>query len=399
MTDGNLSSLDLIQRLVGFDTTSSRSNLALIDFVADYLDGWGIPVERIHSPDEDKANLLAVIGPADAPGVVVSGHTDVVPADPAQWTTPPFSPEIRDGRLYGRGSADMKSFIGIALAKLAPLHAGGLRHPVVLALSFDEEVGCRGAPLMVPRLTERVPGIRGCIIGEPTNMRVAMGHKGKLGMRGEVRGREGHSAYPERGVNAIDFVAELIAWVRHRAGTQRDSGPFDERFDPPYTTLQTGLVSGGTALNIVPDRADFDFEVRPLPGDRPEAHVEALRRYFDGALPADLAARLEDARLDLQRLQSYPGLLEESAAYIDWARSLASDGEPPITIAFGSEAGLFSETGAPAVVCGPGSIHQAHRPDEYIELDQIARGEAFFDRLADALRSGLPGLAAERSTS
>lgn len=384
---------ELAGRLIAFDTTSTRSNRALIDFVAGYLDEHGIDAEIVPSPEGDKANLLATVGPEEAPGVIVSGHTDVVPADPAQWTTPPFEPDIRDGRLYGRGSADMKSFIAAALAVLPPLHEQLHASRAVIALSFDEERGCRGAPLMMPRLREQLPGIRGAIIGEPTSMRVAMGHKGKLSVHVDVHGIEAHSAYPERGVNAIDIAVELIRRLRRLEIDSRNNGPFDSRFSPPYTTVHTGLVSGGSALNTVPRHCGFDFEVRFLPDADPHAFVRALETYFAEELPVDLADA--GAWIDIDYSASYPGLLEEDRAFVDWARALAHSDQEPATLGFGSEAGLFAGLGIPAVVCGPGSIDQAHKPDEYIELEQIDRAEAFFHDLAARLQQGLPEFTGE----
>lgn len=386
--------LDLARRLVAFDTSSGRPNRPLIDFVAGLLGDAGADVEVIpDAGDEGKANLIATLGPRDAPGIVISGHTDVVPADPASWTTPPFEPDVRAGRLYGRGSADMKSFVAVALAVLPRLSPADWSNRAVIALSFDEEIGCVGAPRMMPRLRELLPGIRGCIIGEPTSMQVAFAHKGKIGVRVIVEGVEAHSGYPEQGINAIDIAAELVAYVRRLGVAARVDGPFDERFTPPYTSVQTGLVSGGSALNTVPARCSFEFEVRPLPGLEPRQYVEAVEDFFAHHLPSDLADA--DARIEIEPTLSYPGLLEENRAFIDWVAGLADWPGEPATLGFGSEAGLFAQLGVPAVVCGPGNIGQAHRPDEYIELEQLARSEAFFHRLGDALRNPLPTFAAE----
>lgn len=382
--------LDLAKELIAFDTTSSRSNRALIDHVANFLSDHGVTPEIVPSPEEGKANLLATIGPPDAPGVIVSGHTDVVPADPEHWIGLPFAPEVRDDRLYGRGSADMKTFIAVALSVLTELEPARLSNRVLLALSFDEELGCKGAPLMMPRVRELQSGIRGCIIGEPTSMQVAVGHKGKVGLRVDVHGLEGHSAYPLKGVNAIDVAAELVARVRHMATHARVEGPFDARFSPRYTTLHTGLISGGTVLNTVPAHCSFEFEVRPLPGVDAKQYVEDLKRHFEQSLPSDLPGPADGAGMEVTFTSSYPGLVEENEAFVDWVTGLAAAEEPPTTLGFGSEAGLFSELGLPAVVCGPGSIAQAHKPDEYIELAQIAQSEAFFQRLTRSLQDGLP---------
>ncbi|MGH7708086.1 MAG: acetylornithine deacetylase, partial [Vulcanimicrobiaceae bacterium] len=363
--------MELIGWLVHFDTTSTNSNRPLIDGIANYLDLRRVPVELIGSADGSKVNLIATIGPSDARSILVSGHTDVVPADGNAWETDPFVVSVRDGRLYGRGTADMKSFIGLSLAILAPLHSVLSKNSVTLALSFDEEVGCRGAPLMLPHLAERRERLVGCVVGEPTEMRVGTAHKGKVAVRATVTGRSGHSAYPQLGSNAIDAAAELITWLRRRAEREQREGQMDARFDPPYATIQTGVVAGGTSVNIIPERCWFDFEIRSLPGQQSTALIEEFERHFRNGLPDYLNNQPNSPELTIERLSAYPPLLERNHVFVDWARSLACSHEDPITLSFGSEAGLFSSLGIPTVVCGPGSIHRAHIPNEYIELEQL----------------------------
>lgn len=389
--DDQHSTLEIIEELLRFDTTSYNSNLPLIEYVTQYLEGFGIPLEIMQNAEGTKANLVACIGPEEAPAIVISGHTDVVPADPSQWAvTSPFEPRLEEGRLYGRGSADMKAFIGIALSKLAPLHIAPLRHAIILALSFDEELGCLGAPLMMPVMRQHAHRIRGCIIGEPTSMRVGYAHKGHMAARATVHGRGGHSGYPERGANAIDIAAELVGCL-HRMGTKkREPDQLDMRFDPPYSTVHTGLISGGTALNKIPDECRLDFETRFLPRHDPEEILAQLGDFFTQGLSPSVQPTAEKSRLEIERRSQYPQLHETNESFIAWVSELSASNEPAVTLGFGSEAGLFAELGVPTVVCGPGSIHQAHLPDEYIELQQIRSAETFFDRLTRALEDGLP---------
>lgn len=384
-------SLDIIKNLIAFDTTSCLSNLPLQDYVQTYLQRFGIPVTTIANAEGSKANLLAYIGPQDTPAILISGHTDVVPADPSQWfVTAPFTPHIVNGKLYGRGSADMKAFIAIALAKLAPLHASLKGNSFIVALSFDEEVGCQGAPLMIPQIQEHAERIRGCIIGEPTSMQVGYAHKGHMAARATVHGKGGHSGYPERGVNAISMAARLIGFLDHVGEEKRSAGQIDSRFEPPYSTVQTGIISGGTALNKIPEACTFDFETRPLPGHDPLQLLDQVQHYFDNEVAPRVDPDRSCSHLVLENTGQYPQFNETRTRFIDWVRHLASETEPAVTLGFGSEAGLFAEIDIPTVVCGPGSIFQAHLPDEYISLEQMALAERFFDKLIEATSVELP---------
>lgn len=383
--------LELIECLITFDTTSSRSNLELINFVAQWLQAHDIAVTLIHDADGNKANLIAEFGPKDAPAILVSGHSDVVPADPADWSvTQPFVPRRHQGRLYGRGSADMKGFIGIALNSLVKARHRLQRNAVVLALSFDEELGCLGAPLMLPHLRLQAHRLRGAIIGEPTSMRIGNAHKGHVAMRATVHGIGGHSGYPERGVNAIDVAAGLVLEIRRLAEEKRLNTPPDHRFDPPWSTVHTGLIQGGSALNKIPERCQLDFEMRTLPGQDSEEVLSRLSAAYPQAMPTPIQALAEQARLELECVGQYPQLDEQRQGYINWLAALAQCDSNPVALGFGCEAGLLASLGIPALICGPGSIHQAHLPDEYIEFDQLERCEAFFSRLIDALDDELP---------
>lgn len=383
--------LPLIEDLIAMDTTSHSSNLVLIDYVVERLAAANIATTLVHNDAGDKANLIAEIGPRDRPALLVSGHTDVVPADPAQWTvTSPFEPRRLEGRLYGRGSADMKAFIGIALERLIALHPRLDKAGIVLALSFDEELGCLGAPLMLPHLGALAHRLRGAIIGEPTGMRIGNAHKGHIAMRATVHGRGGHSGYPERGVNAIDVAAGVITRLRQLGNEKRGTDAPDTRFDPPYSTVHTGLVAGGDALNKIPDSCRIDFEMRTLPGQDPEELIRRLSDDFPQALAADLVPLARQTRLTLECLSQYPQLDENRDSYLAWIAELTAGDATPMPLGFGCEAGLFAQLGVPTVVCGPGSIHQAHLPDEYIDIDQILHCERFFDRLGERLAQGLP---------
>ncbi|HEY1506668.1 MAG TPA: acetylornithine deacetylase, partial [Stellaceae bacterium] len=269
-----MTSIEMIGRLVAFDTTSRESNLALIDFVRDYLDVWHIKSELVFDATGRKANLFATIGPSDIGGVMLSGHSDVVPVDGQDWASDPFKLEPRDGKLYARGSADMKSFIAVMLAKVPEFVSRALAVPIHLALTYDEEVGCLGVRSLIDALASRAVKPRLCIIGEPTLMKPVVAHKGSRRLRCHVRGHEAHSSLTHQGVNAIEAAAAVVTHINGIARKKRASGPFDLAFDPPYTTLQTGLIAGGTAVNIVPNECRFDFEMRHLPNDDPDVIVD-----------------------------------------------------------------------------------------------------------------------------
>ncbi|MGH6954945.1 MAG: acetylornithine deacetylase, partial [Alphaproteobacteria bacterium] len=274
----------MIRRLVGFDTTSRESNLALVDFVRAYLDGLGVESELVHDESGRKANLYATIGPKDRRGICISGHTDVVPVDGQDWASEPFALAEKDGKLYGRGTADMKSWIAVALVFAPEFARRRLETPIHLAFSYDEEVGCLGVRGLLARLSERPHKPALCIVGEPTEMKVARAHKGKHSYRCRVSGLEAHSALTHKGVNAVEAAAELVARLKAMARQRRDHGPHDDAYDPPYTTVHTGVIRGGTALNIVPKACSFDFEFRHIPSDPPEALFEQIRAYADAVL-------------------------------------------------------------------------------------------------------------------
>jgi acetylornithine deacetylase len=376
----------LLERLIGFATVSRDSNLELIAFIERYLAGLGVESELFYNAERTKANLFATIGPRDRGGVVLSGHTDVVPVDGQDWTVEPFRLTVRDERLYGRGTADMKGFIASVLAAVPQFLAADLKIPVHLAFSYDEEVGCLGVRPMLAELEKRTHKPVLCLIGEPTELKPVLGHKGKLAMRCSVKGAACHSAYAPYGVNAIQYAARLIGRLDEIGTKLADPQHHDQRFDPPYSTVQTGVIKGGRALNIVPAECEFDFEVRALPGFDAQEVADELSRYAESDLLPAMRAVQPDTGIRMQPLSAYPGLATppESAA----ARLLASiSGSSDFgTVAFGTEGGLFEQAGIPTVVCGPGSMDQGHKPDEFVSVAQLDACDAMLARLVDILQ-------------
>jgi acetylornithine deacetylase len=374
---------EMVTRLVGFDTTSRNSNLALIEFVRDYLDREKVASELVFAEDGRKANLYATIGPEDQGGIMLSGHTDVVPVDDQDWHSDPFTVLEKDDRLFGRGSADMKSFIAVVLTLVPELVRRKLRTPIHLSFSYDEEVGCIGVRRLIGVLANRPNRPRLCIVGEPTSMQIGIAHKGKHTLRCHVHGYEAHSSQTHLGVNAIEAAAEIVAKLKEMARRKRDQGPFDPDFDPPYSSIHTGVIHGGTALNIVPKDCEFDFEVRPLPGDDVDALIAELRDFAANRVLPEMRAVRAETDIVIEELSSAPGLNTRTDEEVTQLAAALTGANETMKVSFGTEGGLFQAAGIPAVICGPGSIDQAHKPDEFIELAQIARCEAFLQRLID----------------
>ncbi|MBV6754569.1 acetylornithine deacetylase [Pseudomonas chlororaphis] len=381
------SSRDLLAALIAFDTTSRESNLHLIEFVRDYLARLDVPCELIFNEERSKANLFATLGPDDRPGIVLSGHTDVVPVDAQPWTVAPFELSEKDGKLYGRGTADMKGYIACVLAAVPELLAAPLRLPVHIALSYDEEVGCLGVRSLLAELEQRPHKPLLCIIGEPTELKPVLGHKGKLAMRCDVHGAACHSAYAPQGVNAIEYAAELIGELGRIGSQLRAAHRQDPRFDPPFSTVQTGVISGGKALNIVPADCRFDFEVRALPSQDPREVAEQLEQYAEQQVLPRMRAVNEASSIRFSELSAYPGLATDPQS--EAARLIAQfcGSNEFSTVAFGTEGGLFDAIGIPTVVCGPGSMDQGHKPDEFVSLEQLQGCDAMLQRLIQALRT------------
>lgn len=383
MSDGLLS-LPIIEKLIGFDTTSRESNLDLIDYVQNYLADFGIDSRLVHDEEGRKANLYATVGPADRGGICLSGHTDVVPVDGQAWDSDPFEALTKDGKIFGRGTSDMKSFIAIALAFVPQLLDRGLKTPVHFAFSYDEEVGHLGAKRLVEVMREMPVKPAMCIVGEPTSLGVIIGHKGKKKVRVTVHGHEAHSSLTHEGVNAIEYAARLIAFMQDLAWKWQKEGPFDEDCDVPFTTMQVGLISGGTAPNIVPKSCSFNMEIRHLPAVDPEVLFDEIRRHARDVIEPEMKAVAADAHFEFD--ETPPNLAldtDPDEPVVAFVKRLAGQNKHG-KVGFGTEAGLFQQrVGIPTVVCGPGDIAQAHKPNEFITLDQVRKGEEFMARLAD----------------
>ena len=378
--------IELLNTLIGFDTTSYNSNLELIEFIQSYLSSFDIDSTLIHDESGKKANLYATIGRTDIGGVMLSGHTDVVPVAGQDWDTDPFSLTESSDKLYGRGSADMKGFIALVLSRVPEMVSKELTKPIHLAFSYDEEIGCVGVQRMLDLLEHQPIKPSCCIIGEPTGMEVVIGHKGKLATRVKVRGHACHSGQSPLGVNAIDFASELIVYIRKLAHEKAQNGPFDKDYEVPYTTLHTGVVGGGTALNIVPNLCQFDFEIRHLYEENPQHLLDQIKSFARDHLEKEMHLIDSDTGFDFETLATYPGLLTDPGIeFVRYVKQLL-DNNAHSKVIFGSEGGLFQKRlGIPTLVCGPGNIDQAHKANEYISLDQLQKGGNFLDCLLESL--------------
>ncbi|CAG1012252.1 partial acetylornithine deacetylase, partial [Burkholderiales bacterium] len=375
------STLALLERLVSFDTTSRESNLALIHWVRDYLADFGVDSRLTFDDTGAKANLFATLGPAGDGGIVLSGHTDVVPVDGQPWTVPPFALTRCADRLLGRGVCDMKGFIATALAFVPIWLKQGLRRPLHLAFSYDEEVGCIGVRRLLADLAGC--GLRpgGCVVGEPTGMQVIVAHKGRQSYRCRVRGKPGHSARPEEGVNAIHIACELVTELARLAKKHRELGPFDTGFDVPYSTMQAGVIQGGTACNIIPRDCSFEFELRNLPLDDPAAILAALQYYAEHKLLPEMLAVDPGTGITWETISDLPAFDSGAESSITHLAHECSASTGVSKVSYAAEASLFDRAGMPTVLCGPGHIAQAHQPDEWVALEQLALCEAFMRRL------------------
>lgn len=370
--------------LVGFDTTSRNSNLPLIDHIADYLSGHGASIRLIPSADGTKANLFATIGPDIPGGVVLSGHSDVVPVDGQKWSTDPFTLMEADGRLYGRGSADMKGFIAAALAMTPRFTEMDLQRPIHFAFSYDEEVGCLGVGRLIDVVLSELPRPAAVIVGEPTSMQIASAHKGICAMTTTVRGREAHSSRPQDGVNAIEAAASLVSYL-YRLCDELAATDRDDRFEPPFTTFNLGQIAGGDALNIIARECLLNWEFRPIPGTDPAAIITRVEAWVEeellpGMHATDPSCAIENiCEFVVPPLDAPEGSVAEAIARK--ATGLNSTG----TVAFVTEASLFADAGVPAIVCGPGDIAQAHQPDEFIEVAQLDACLGFLERITQPI--------------
>ncbi|WP_206377193.1 acetylornithine deacetylase [Sphingomonas sp. G-3-2-10] len=379
--------IDILRTLVAFPTVSRDSNLDLIHWVRDYLAGHGIESVLSQGSDPGKANLFATIpgrnGGKGEGGIVLSGHSDVVPVEGQNWSSDPFVLEERDGKLFGRGTCDMKGFIAACLAKVPALAAAPLAEPVHLAISFDEEIGCKGVGHMLHDLVDRGVKPRGCVVGEPTSMDAVIGHKTGSAYGCAVTGLEMHSSLAPMGVNAIFYAARVIGWIEAKAAQLRAEEQRHDGYSVPFSTLSVGVIEGGFASNIVPALCRFRFDIRTLPWTDPDAIIAELEAWIARDLLPEMRAIAPDADIRIGMNGRVPGFaIDADAPLTRYVQRLAGSNAPPSFVAFGSEAGLFQAKGVPSVLCGPGSIEQAHKPDEYVSLEQLARCEDFLDRLA-----------------
>ena len=373
---------EMLAKLVAFPTVSRDSNIPLMDFVADYLAGHGIESHRVPSACGTKHNLYASVGPAVEGGVVLSGHTDVVPIDGQDWTTDPWVLTEKAGKLYGRGSCDMKSFLALALCAVPKAQAAGLKRPLQLAFTYDEEVGMDGAFRLAPEIAAKLPKASAMIVGEPSSMQVVNGHKGGLMLETHVRGHEVHSSLIHTGVPAVMVAARLICWLEDRMEENQAAADAASLYVPPWTTCHVGVIQGGTATNITAKECSFSVDIRPVP---PETNVQWLERYQAECtrLETEIKAIHPDAAITIEMVGDTPGCRPEMATEAEaLCRQLTGDNAEHV-VSYGTEAGIFQDHGYSACICGPGSIDQAHQPDEFIEISQLAAGEAFMDRLIE----------------
>ncbi|MGE4062702.1 MAG: acetylornithine deacetylase [Rhodospirillaceae bacterium] len=370
-------SIAMLEKLVAFDTVSRKSNLAFIEFVQGLLSERGIESRLVFNDERTKANLLASVGPDVEGGVVLSGHTDVVPVDGQNWATDPFAVTAKDGRLYGRGTADMKCFLAIALASLDNMKAASLKVPLHFAFTYDEEVGCLGAPSLIRFLSKELPAPRAVIVGEPTDMKVVSAHKGITTMRTTVTGHESHSSQTHRGVSAVMYAAELIQYLRSLNDEAAARGPNNPLFEPPHTTLTVNVIEGGTAINIMAGSCVFQWDVRALPEDKPDLYVRRFIDHCAGKVLPRMRAIAPSCNIETAQRSGTPALRPERESEAErLCRMLTGDNETR-AVAFAAEAGQFQQQGMSTVICGPGSISQAHQPNEYIEMSQVEAGTKF----------------------
>jgi acetylornithine deacetylase len=379
--------LEILKRLIAFDTVSSESNLALIDYVRDLLATHGIESLIVKDDSGRKANLFASIGPREQPGILLSGHTDVVPVAGQAWTLPPFEATLKEGRVYGRGACDMKGFIALAIDALLDAAQTPLTRPLQLALSHDEEIGCVGVRRLLDML--QLAPLRPflCVIGEPTQMQFALGHKGKSSYRIHCRGQEAHSSLAPRAVNAIHLASDFIGALRDSQRRIERHGLRDDGYDIPYSTVHIGRIDGGKALNIVPNLCTLEFEFRNLPQDDPAQLLDELRERAE-ALVREARQVSAVAAIEIEMMNEYPGLdTHPSVEAVRLLHHFAAPDTQHVKVSFGTEGGFFANRlNVPVVVCGPGSIEQAHKPDEFIEENQMVAGERFLHSLLGSLK-------------
>lgn len=379
--------VEMIEKLVSFDTVSRNSNLELIDYVADYLAEYGVKSQKIFNDVGTKANLFATVGPAIEGGIVLSGHTDVVPVDGQPWDTDPFTIVEKDGKLYGRGTSDMKSFSAIALAMVPQMLEKGIKKPIHFALSYDEEIGCMGSPRMIDEIVTQKIKPKAVIVGEPTMMEIVTAHKGIVGLRTKVTGREAHSSLVEDGVSAvmtatrlINFIADMMAENKAKADPNNIYAP-----SPGYTTLHVGVVNGGTAMNIIARECEFMWDIRYVSHDNPQDFVARFNDYCEKEILPAMRTVAPECSIETEIVSSTSALGPEVNGEAEMLCKALTGKNDTLAVSYAAEAGQFQDAGFSTVICGPGSIGIAHQPNEYIELSQVKASEAFMEKLIENL--------------
>lgn len=386
MAATHLDPLALMTKLISFPTVSRDSNLPLVDWVESYLDSHGIPAHRVYDETGEKAALFAHVGPDVEGGIVLSGHTDVVPVDGQAWDTDPWTVIEKDGKYFGRGTCDMKGFDALSIWALVEAHHRGVTRPLQLALSYDEEVGCLGAPPMIDRMVETLPKASAVIVGEPSMMNAVTAHKGGLGLNTRIKGYEVHSSLMHTGVSAIMSGARLIEWANqtNAASAAAEPSPVAAMFEPTFTTVHIGTIEGGTADNITAKDCRFSVDMRVLPDESPERWREIYMEQVAGVV-GDMKAVHPDTDIEVDTTFWVPGLRpEEDGEAERIVRQITGDNGEHV-VSYGTEAGQFQERDYSVVICGPGSIEQAHQPNEFIEVAQFKAGAAFLERMLDTM--------------
>jgi acetylornithine deacetylase len=381
------SSIEFLDKLISFDTTSSKSNMGLINYVEEYLLSFGIKSQIIRDKHEDKANLHAIIGPKDISGIMLSGHTDVVPVAGQSWSSDPFQMEEKEGKLYGRGSCDMKGFIACVLAKVPEFVNSNLKEPIHLAFSYDEETGCTGVHSLVDVVKDLVVKPRACIVGEPTSMKVVNSHKGIRHLLTKVYGHENHSS-TDSGVNAISYAAKIVGFIDKMQEEMRLRPALVEGFDPPYATVHAGRIQGGVAANITPNYCEIEWDYRPIPGTDEDEVFNRYEAFINEVILPKMRKQSEeygDVKTDY--LAKVPCLFPETGSEAEALVKHLAEQNSTHVVSYGTEAGIFHQKGGvPAVVCGPGSILQAHKADEYVDISELKACDKFLNRLLDIVK-------------
>jgi len=379
--------IEMIEKLVAFDTVSRNSNLELIDFVADYLSEYGVSAEKIYNDDRTKANLFATVGPDVKGGIVLSGHTDVVPVDGQPWDTDPFQIVEKDGKLFGRGTSDMKSFSAIALALVPEMIEKGLKKPIHFALSYDEEIGCLGSPRMIAEIVEKEIKPRAVIVGEPTMMDIVTAHKGIVGLKTKITGREAHSSLVEDGVSAVMTGANLVNFIANMMAENKEKAvPNSDYSDSPaYTTLHVGVINGGTAMNIISRECEFVWDIRYVAEDDPQDFIKRFNDYCETEILPAMRMVAPECTIETEIVSATAALGPENEGEAEMLCKKLTGKNDTHAVSYAAEAGQFQNAGFSTVICGPGSIGIAHQPNEYIELSQVKASETFIRKLIGTL--------------